>query len=162
MPGLLLELFAAQGSGSAALDVGTGSGVLAIAAARLGFAPVLGLDNEQESVRAAAENATVNRAVLETVRFDLRHDPLPWLGASGDDGAPATGGTVVLANLLRPLLLELSDALRAAPASLIAGGLLTGELDEIAAEFAGRHGMDERVRRTEGEWGALWLQASGG
>jgi ribosomal protein L11 methyltransferase len=177
--GLLLELYAAHGAGHAVLDVGTGSGVLAIAAARLGFAPVLGLDNEHESARAAEENAAVNAAAIQTARFDLRRDELPWLGAKAGGGdaqasapssegmaqttgsAPMPGATVVLANLLRPLLIELSGALRTAPAALIAGGLLTGELDEVAREYAERHGTSERMRRTEGAWGALWLEGAG-
>ena len=158
--GLLLELFAEQGSGLAALDVGTGSGVLAIAAARLGFDPVLGLDNERESVEAAAENAAVNEVELRTARFDLRREQLPWLGAGAPGAeAPRAGQTLVLANLLRPLLIELCAALASAPAALIAGGLLTGELDELASVFAEAHGMIERRRRTEGDWGALWMAA---
>ena len=86
------------------LDVGTGSGVLAIAAARLGFAPVLGLDHERESVEAARANAVVNGVEIEVRRFDLRTQPLPWLNAGRRSGAPI----VVVANLLRPLLLELA------------------------------------------------------
>ncbi|HYM54355.1 MAG TPA: 50S ribosomal protein L11 methyltransferase, partial [Solirubrobacteraceae bacterium] len=54
---LLLELAARRRGIAPLLDVGTGSGVLAIAAARLGFAPVLGLDHELESVEAARQNA---------------------------------------------------------------------------------------------------------
>ena len=70
---LLLELAALERpAADPLLDVGTGSGVLAIAAARLGFAPVLGLDNERESVAAAAENAAVNGVAIEVRRFDLR------------------------------------------------------------------------------------------
>ena len=65
------------------LDVGTGSGVLAIAAARLGFAPVLGLDHERESVAATEENARVNGVAIEVRRFDLRTQALPWLDARG-------------------------------------------------------------------------------
>ena len=51
----------------------------------------------------------------------------------------------MLANLLRPLLLELAEAIERPPAALIAGGLLTGELDEVAATFAERAGLRERA-----------------
>jgi ribosomal protein L11 methyltransferase len=156
--GLLLELAAAEGRGLAVLDVGTGSGVLAIAAGRLGFAPLLGLDNEAESVEAAAVNATANDVELQTERFDLRDEPLPWLGVAPRNPVETpAGGTVLMANLLRPLLLELCEAIERPPAGLIAGGLLSAELDEVARAYAGRHGLLERRRRTEGDWGALWL-----
>lgn len=158
--GLLLELAAAVGTGHAVLDVGTGSGVLGIAAARLGFSPVLGLDHEAESVRAASDNASVNGVPLHVERFDLRHGELPWLGAGAAKEAPEAGATVVLANLLRPLLLGLADALERPPAALIAGGLLVAELDEVAAAFGERAGLSERERRVEGDWGALWLVTS--
>src|SRR5438067_7290866 len=60
---LMLELASrAPHRGHALVDVGTGSGVLAIAAARLGFRPVVALDNDRESVRAARANAEVNDA----------------------------------------------------------------------------------------------------
>ncbi len=84
---LLLELIALEGRRGPLLDVGTGSGVLAIAAARLGFAPVLGLDHERESVAAASENAKVNGVSIEVRRFDLRAQALPWL----DRGTRALG-----------------------------------------------------------------------
>ena len=156
---LLLELCGCEPRPTAALDVGTGSGVLAIAAGRLGLAPLLGLDNEQESVDAAAENAAVNGVALTTACFDLRREPLPWLGRAREAGDPEPQATLLLANLLRPLLLDLSGALVHAPAALIASGLLVAELDEISGEFAGRHGLAERARRTDGEWGALLLTA---
>jgi ribosomal protein L11 methyltransferase len=161
--GLLLELAATDGTELAVLDVGTGSGVLAIAAGRLGFAPLLGLDNEEESVEAAATNATANGVELRTERFDLRNEPLPWLGPARQNAANApAGGTLLLANLLRPLLLELCETVAMPPAALIAGGLLIGELDEIARAFASKHGLLERRRRTEGDWGALWLASAPG
>jgi ribosomal protein L11 methyltransferase len=155
---LLLELVAEQPPEGPLLDVGTGSGVLAIAAAGLGFAPVLGLDHERESVAAAAENATVNGVEVEVRRFDLRAEPLPWIA---DEDAPP-GPLVVLANLLRPLLLELAGSIAAAPAQLIASGLLRAEADEVAAAFAERLGLHERARRESGEWAALWLSAERG
>jgi ribosomal protein L11 methyltransferase len=134
------------------LDIGTGSGVLAIAAARLGFGPIVGLDNEQESVQAARENALANGVEVEVRRFDLRHEPLPLV-----DGAAAS---TVLANLLRPLLLDLAQSLRNAPTNLIAGGLLTTQADELVGVFKKCLNMHERQRRTSGEWAAVWLAAA--
>jgi ribosomal protein L11 methyltransferase len=145
---LLLELAASQDRRGALLDVGTGSGVLAIAAAHLGFAPVLGLDNEAESVAAARENARINGVAIAVRRFDLRNEPLPWVG-----DAP-----VVLANLLRPLLLELARTMPLAPRALLASGLLVEEVDEVVQAFAGL-GLCERERRRQGEWAAVWLTA---
>lgn len=152
---LLLELRAGEESAGALLDVGTGSGVLAIAAAKLGYGPLLGLDNELESVEAALENALVNGVELETRRFDLRSEELPW---QGEQGTPS-GPLLMTANLLRPLLLELAGKLEHPPAHLIASGLLTTEVDEVAGAFVGRLGMRERKRLTGGEWAAVWLSA---
>jgi ribosomal protein L11 methyltransferase len=147
---LLLELAARDDRRGAALDVGTGSGVLAIAAAQLGFAPVLGLDNEGESVTAARENAKVNGVAIQARHFDLRAEALPWVDEP----------SLVLANLLRPLLLELAGSMPATPRDLLASGLLVAEVDEVVAAFA-RIGLHERLRRHSGEWAAVWLTAPG-
>jgi ribosomal protein L11 methyltransferase len=154
---LLLALRAVTPPPAAVLDVGTGSGVLAIAAARLGYGPLLALDNELESVRAAAENAAVNGVALEALHFDLRRESLPWLGGGGGEPAGRAGPVIVLANLLAPLLLDLSRAFEKPPAHLLAGGLLVEQLDETAAAFAARCGLRECARRVGAEWGALWL-----
>ncbi len=152
---LLLALAASEPPRGPLLDVGTGSGVLAIAAAALGFHPVLGIDHEQESVHAARENAAVNGVEIELRQLDLRAQALPWI-----DGVQAPPGPlVVLANLLRPLLLELAGSMPRPPAHLLAGGLLTDELDEVADAFARRLGLRERERRANGEWAAVWLSA---
>lgn len=146
---LLLELAASEGEENrgALLDVGTGSGVLAIAAAKLAFAPVLALDHERESVAAARENAAVNGVTIDVRRADLRTEGLP----------PAR---VVLANLLRPLLVELAAKLPGTPRHLIAGGLLREEADEVSRAFARRLRLGERERRERGGWAALWLSAA--
>jgi ribosomal protein L11 methyltransferase len=143
---LMLEL--APGMGPF-VDVGCGSGVLAITAAKLGWEPVLALDNDPAAVRAATENANRNRVDIEVRRFDLRVDQI---GAS-------TGRTVA-ANLLAPLLKVWAQRLQgdaAAPDQLIAGGLLSGELDEVAAAFA-PVGLQEVRRCVVTDWAALLLE----
>ncbi len=150
---LLLELAVEHPPPAPLLDVGTGSGVLAIAAAGLGFTPVLGLDHELESVDAAAANAAVNDVAIDVRRFDLRREELPALEAPR---------LVVLANLLRPLLLGLAGTMGTAPAQMIAAGLLTHEVDEVLAAFAQRLGMRERERRESGEWAAVWMSSEAG
>jgi ribosomal protein L11 methyltransferase len=149
---LLLELAACMPGRGPLLDIGTGSGVLAIAGANLGFAPVLGLDHERESVQATRENAEINGVELEVRRLDLRSEPLPWMGGSQEPRP-----SVVVANLLRPLLLELAQSMPLAPPHLIASGLLVAEVDEIVSAFGERLGLRERERRGSGEWAAVWL-----
>lgn len=145
---LLLRL-AAEGRRGPLIDIGTGSGVLAIAAAKLGYGPVLALDHDPESVRAAQENAQVNGVSVQVERFDLRRDELPPMA-----------GTTVLANLLRPLLVELAGRLAAAPEQLVVSGLLSGEADQVARELVAR-GMREGSRLHDGEWAAVRLSAPG-
>ena len=142
---LCLELLLDLSPGGPFADLGSGSGVLAIAAARLGWAPVLAVDHEPAAVQAARANADRNRVDLEVRRCDLRRSPPP--------AAPT-----VAANLLRPLLLDLAPRLDPSTEHVIAGGLLTTEADEVSAAFAAR-GLRERSRRHAGEWAALLLAA---
>jgi len=153
---LLLELTEAaapaqQGDppGRGALaDLGCGSGVLAIAAAALGFRPVVALDNDPAALEAARANAALNHVEIAVRRCDIRVDPLPR-------------AHTLLANLTTPLLQRLADRLAALPGParpglVIASGLLDGETDDVAAAFAAG-GLRERERRLEGEWAALAL-----
>ena len=71
--------------------------MLAIAAARLGWGPVLGIDHERESVQATLDNAAANGVAVQARRHDLLRD------------GPAPGAPTVLANLLRPLLLRVAQ-----------------------------------------------------
>jgi ribosomal protein L11 methyltransferase len=59
------------------VDVGCGSGVLAIAATKLGFAPVIGLDSDPYAIMAAEANAAANGVEFDLRRADARVDPLP-------------------------------------------------------------------------------------
>jgi len=138
---LCLEALCSLAPGGALVDVGSGSGVLAIAAAKLGWGPVAALDHERESVAAARENAAANGIEVDVRRWDLREEPVP--------AAPT-----VVANLLRPLLLALRFA--APPRTLIASGLLAHEGDEVAVALAA-HGLREARRLEEAGWIALVL-----
>ncbi|CAB4930838.1 unannotated protein [freshwater metagenome] len=145
---LCLELLLGIEPGGPVADIGCGSGVLGIAAARLGFGPVFGLDHEQESVDATRQNAAVNGVEMDSLRFDLLLD------------GTAPAAPTVLANLVRPLLLAVArtgfrDGL--VPETLIASGLLAHEADEIADAFSTAMGLREARRVHGGEWAALLL-----
>jgi ribosomal protein L11 methyltransferase len=73
---LCLELLAKLPRGSV-LDVGCGSGVLAIAAAKLGFAPVTGIDADEHAVQGARRNADANDVSITVQRVDALTDELP-------------------------------------------------------------------------------------
>jgi ribosomal protein L11 methyltransferase len=112
------------------LDVGTGSGVLAIAADRLGAARALGIDHDPDAVQAARENLALNPTARD-VSFaiaDLRTTPLPRAG-------------VVTANLTGALLIETATELVGAVdvgGTLIVSGLLASERDEVVRALTAR------------------------
>lgn len=146
---LCLELMLELEPHGALVDVGCGSGVLGIAAARLGWEPVMALDNDPAAVAAAGENAECNRVKLDVRRYDLRVDPVE-----------ASVAATVAANLLAPLLMEWARRLTATavvPERVICGGLLAHEGDEVAAAFA-KSGLHEVTRRAGGEWISLLLE----
>jgi ribosomal protein L11 methyltransferase len=137
---LTLELLSELAPDGALADWGCGSGVLAIAAAKLGWAPVLACDIEPESVAAARDAAAFNGVEVEISRCDVRQG-----------GPPAP---TVLANLVRPLLLEVAANLRDPPGRLIISGLELDEVDEVVAAFSG---LRERDRREGDGWAAITL-----
>lgn len=143
---LSLELLAGLEPAGALADWGCGSGILAIAAAKLGWAPVYACDVEVASVEATLAAAEANGVRLAAVeRCDLRRGGGPW--------APT-----VVANLVRPLLLEVAAALERVPDQLLISGLEPPEVDEVVAAFA-RHGLDPAARRDGDGWAAVLLRA---
>ena len=141
---LTLALLADLPPRGALADWGCGSGVLSVAAARLGFAPVVACDVEPESVAATLAAAEANGVAVEASRCDLRRSVGPW--------APT-----VVANLVRSLLLEVAALIERPLERLIASGLELDEVDEVAAAFA-RHGLALAARRDSGGWSAILLE----
>ena len=95
------------------LDVGCGSGVLSIAAAKLGFAPVLAFDFDPQAVEATQRNAADNGVTIEVAQADLRADDL----AATD---------LALANIAADAVVALGPRLRAGRA-ITSGYLVSDE-----------------------------------
>lgn len=138
---LSLELMLDLEAGGSFADLGCGSGVLAIAAARLGFEPVVAVDNELAALEATRANAAANGVELGVERVNLRESPPP-------------AADTVAANLMRPLLLDVARRMEERPAALILSGLLDEEADEVAAAFAP---LSERRRLSSRGWTALLM-----
>jgi ribosomal protein L11 methyltransferase len=144
---LCLEFLLELPADGAMLDLGCGSGVLAIAAAQRGFGPCVALDFDPASVEATQLNAEANGVAVKAAKFDvMRADAIP--------SAPT-----VAANILRPVLLQIAETgfTSEAPRNLVLSGLLRHEADEVAAAYA-RHGFVEHGRRELGDWAALLLR----
>jgi ribosomal protein L11 methyltransferase len=143
---LLLDLAAAGAAAGPLTDLGTGSGVLAIAAAKLGWHPVCAYDHEAAARAAATANAAANGVELEVERIDLRRS------------VPELAQTTV-ANLTAPVLREVAARIDRdfAPGVLVCSGLLPSELDDVATAFRPA-GLDEDERRRDGDWAALLMR----
>jgi ribosomal protein L11 methyltransferase len=134
-------------AGSHVVDVGTGSGVLAIAARVLGASEVIGIDDDADAIQSAIENLARNPGA-DHVRFevkDLRAAPLPRADA-------------ITANLTGALLVRSADLLLealAASGSLIVSGLQSQERDDVVRAFGKARIVWEA---TEEEWVGLIIR----
>jgi ribosomal protein L11 methyltransferase len=151
--------------GCTLLDVGTGSGVLAIAAARLGAGPVLALDADPVAVRTATENVAANGVARQVT---VRHASLP-----GGDALPRhfsldgslemlDGGAydLVLINILAPVIVGMAPALaaRTGPSGhLVAAGLIEGQEEAVVSALQA-HGLTIVRRTHEQDWVCLVAQ----
>lgn len=133
------------------LDAGTGSGILAIAAARLGAAEVRGVDIDARAVESARANAALNGLAIG---FD----------AGGVAPAAAAAFDVVVANILAPTIVALAPALAShlhPGGTLIASGILDEQADGVAAALAAA-GFDPPERRADGDWVVLIARRADG
>jgi ribosomal protein L11 methyltransferase len=142
-----VEALADRGAlaGARVLDVGCGSGILSIAALKLGAMSALGVDTDPIAVEATAANARRNGLAR---RLHVRAGSLP-------SGAPAFD--VVLANLIAGVLVPLARALRdelRPGGSLLASGIFVDREGEVRAAFEAV-GLRVTGRSDEGDWIAL-------
>jgi ribosomal protein L11 methyltransferase len=142
-----LESIADEGrvDGARVLDVGCGSGILAIAAAKLGASLALGVDTDPIAIESTAANARRNRLVR---RVRARAGSLP-------SGEPPFD--VVLANLIAGILVPLAGALRdelRPGGTLVASGIFIDREAEVRGAFEAT-GLRIGDRAAEGDWVAL-------
>jgi ribosomal protein L11 methyltransferase len=135
---LCLELLLGRRPGGGLCDWGAGTGVLALAAARLGWAPVTAVERDPAALDALRANGVAAR------RLDLELEAPPW--------APT-----VTANLPRALLGRLAARVERPPQTLVASGLLDHQADPVAAAWGAR-GLREHERRIRDGWAALLLE----
>ena len=129
-------------AGSTFLDMGCGSGILSIAAAKLGYEAVRGFDVDPEAVDASRENAALNGVDVEYFRYGLGAKVKRDLGAAD----------LVVANILGPLLIRFVDEIvPCVKGHLIISGILSTFYSEVLAVYESR-GLKEVSHKTIGEW----------
>ena len=134
---LCLELLLALPRGSLA-DLGAGSGVLAIAAAKLGYDPVIALDVDEAAVEAVRANARVNGVVVQAAPVDVLAEPLPETD-------------VAVANIARGVVERLAPRLSAS--LFVTGGYLVSDRLSLP-------GWRHRERREAEGWAADLFEAA--
>lgn len=131
--------------GARVLDVGCGSGILAIAALRLGAATAHGVDTDPIAIEATLANARRNGLAR---RLRTRAGSLP-------SGEPAFD--IVLANLIAGVLVDLAPELGhelCGGGTILASGIFVDRESDVRTAFAGA-GLEVRGRSAEGDWVAL-------
>ena len=152
-----LEKWVSQGD--SLLDIGTGSGVLSVVAAKLGAKLVIATDIDPLAIRAAKENARLNGVTIAPNQLIVEQGSIP----AGQDGR----FSVVVANILAEILIGLFEAAYdnvPLAATLAPGGhlILSGILEEKAegvVAAAARQGLREVERRQEGDWVAVTVRS---
>jgi ribosomal protein L11 methyltransferase len=124
-------------------DLGCGAGVVAIAAAQLGWEPVFAIDVEGRAVETTQRNAERNAVTVHAVRADLREVPPP----------PAT---TLVGNMPLYVHERVATELEAVTEDVIASGIVSDSAPAIC-ELYGKAGLSVRARMYEKGWVAIWL-----
>jgi ribosomal protein L11 methyltransferase len=139
-----LDELLAERAGADVLDIGTGSGILAISAALLGAGRVCATENDPVALEAARRGAALNGLAADRIEL-LVVEP---------DRVPGAPFGIVLANILLNTLVELAPAIaaRVAPAGrLVLSGLLAEQGDEVEAAYRAQ-GLRTVGREQREEW----------
>ena len=131
------------------LDVGTGTGILAMAAGICGADQVLGIDNDPEAVKVARHNINANS--------------LDWNVAVDDKPLAQVKGTyhLILANIVHDVLCEMAPEFKRLlrkKGLVILSGILRGKQEHNLEKVFGEHGMELICTEHEEEWVAMLLQ----
>jgi ribosomal protein L11 methyltransferase len=143
---MCLELLLSLEPGGPFADLGCGAGTLAIAAARLGWAPVLAVDHEPQSVAATRRNAERNGVSVDAIELDLA------------TVAPPPAPTLA-ANVPPPVHEPLAAGLAPAVLHAIVSGFVESELAAVVGHYEAA-GFAERARLGRG-WQAVLLERTG-
>jgi ribosomal protein L11 methyltransferase len=131
-------------NGQGFLDIGTGSGILAISAAKLGYGPVRALDFDADAVRAARANAVRNGVTFRIVRGDAAQLPLN----------PKIRYHFICANLISSLLVQERERITAQldrAGILVLAGILKREFSEVRRTYE-KMGLKMVSTKSEKEW----------
>ncbi len=145
---LLAHRFAEGPPMEKVLDVGTGTGILAMAAVLFGANSAVAIDNDPEAVRVAMENVADNgladNIVVSTMDLAVVQGTFP----------------LILANIVHDVLVEMAPRFRelcAAGGGVILAGILRGEQEENIIRVYGKRGFSLQKSLHDGEWAALLL-----
>jgi len=138
---------------SSLIDIGCGSGILSIAALKLGAASALGVDIDEAAVKVSRENADANGIAAGQFTLGVGSVQEVLAGRFGVRSAP-----LVLANILAPVIIRLFDAglanLVSPSGSLILSGILAEQAESVISA-ARAHGVKLVENRQSGDWVAL-------
>ncbi|MBQ6140671.1 MAG: 50S ribosomal protein L11 methyltransferase [Kiritimatiellae bacterium] len=154
--------------GCSFLDMGCGSGILSIAAAKLGYSPVAGFDIDEDAVHSAQENAAANGVVADFRLFALGggavtldasveaakgiYPDLALQNSAKPSERIFNPAELVVANILGPLLVAFAEEIASyARRDLVLSGMLNETWPEVCGAFAAL-GFAEVSRKSYGEW----------
>lgn len=147
-----IEALSQRFPGASFLDAGCGSGILSIAAAKLGFTPVTAVDHDPVAVRIATENCRRNNVadLVRIDRADLKADMS--IGRYG----------IVVANMLASILDSVAETVVAqltdGPCSrLVLGGMLTGQYNDTRTRYEAL-GLVEEGHEVDGDWCSICMK----
>lgn len=148
----IVEMNIVHSSKQKVLDIGCGSGILAITAAKLGYLNILGIDNDEDAVRISEENAILNQ-VEQHIRFKNQGIELIEADSNYD---------LVVANIQSDILIENKNSIidtTKAVSTLLLSGVLAVEAKNVemvySEEFNRRKYNYKSVIKTDGEWSLI-------